>query len=215
VGYGDRRVSDRADPATLRALLADATLRKRMVALALSRIKPWQNQRAIALSPIDVVHEAMAKVLSGKPPWEPDKKTLEQHLGSVVNTVAWHAVNTAAARRNDGYDAATHERFAVDAAPAAVDRLIDHEEDRRGDARRARCWDELVAELGKREDQEAIDVLGLMHEEVLEYEEQAKRLKKKLPEIKLAHKRITYHARLIAERARRRDDRGPDSEVTT
>jgi hypothetical protein len=185
-----------------------------MVALAITRLKPWQDTRATAMSPLDVVHEAIAKVCSGVRPWDPEKKTLEDHLGSVVNSIAWHAVNTAPARRNDGYDAATHERFAVDPAPAAVDQLIEHEEERRMGARRARCWEELETELRRRKDQEALDVLGLMQEEVLVYEVQAKRLKMKLPEIKLAHKRITYHARLIAERARTREERGPESEVT-
>jgi hypothetical protein len=185
-----------------------------MVALAITRLKPWRDTRAIAMSPLDVVNDAIAKVLSGARPWDASKKTLEDHLGSVVNSVAWHAANTAPARRNDGYDPATHERFAVDPAPAAVDRLIEHEEERRSGARRARCWEELVAELRRRKDEEALDVLGLMQEEVLVYEQQAKRLKKKLPEIKLAHKRITYHARLIAEHARAREERGPESEVT-
>jgi hypothetical protein len=185
-----------------------------MVALAITRLKPWRDTRAIAMSPLDVVQEAIAKVHSGARPWDAAKKTLEDHLGSVVNSIAWHAVNTAPARRNDGYDAATHERFAVDPAPAADDQLIAQEEEQRAGTRRRRCWEELVAELGRRKDQEALDVLGLMQEEVLVYEEQAKRLKKKLPEIKLAHKRITYHARLIAERALAREERSPESEVT-
>jgi hypothetical protein len=207
-------VSERPDADVLRTLLADTKLRKRMVALAISRLKPWQDKRMIAMSPTDVVQEAIAKVIGGVTPYHPNDKPLEVHLASVVNSTAFHAIRNAASRKSDGYDGDKHERFAVDPSPSAIDHMIEQQEKGRVDARLTRCWKELETELRNRKDKEALDVLGLMQQETLDYGEQARLLRKKLPEVKLAHKRIAYHAKIVAERARTRDARAAGKEAT-
>ena len=200
-----RRVQEPPRVALLRALLADPTLRKRLVLLASSRLKPWSNVVSLVVSAEDVVHQAVEKVLSGRTPWDPAKKTLEWHLGSVVNSVAWHAVDNAAARRSEPFDDDKHEAVVRDPSPNAEEQMIARQDKSALDAFFARCMDRLVLELRERADDEGLKLLDLMEHAVVDYEEQAKALETSVSAVKLAHKRITYHARRIGdeERAKR------------
>jgi hypothetical protein len=89
-------VSEQPTPlqAATRQLLAHPHIRARLLALALVRT-PFRSTAD------ELVRDALARLLDGRTPWDPAGATdLVEHLGTLVNALAWDA--THAAQTDDG-----------------------------------------------------------------------------------------------------------------
>lgn len=175
----------------IRALLVVPGLRARLIRHAYARCGSVTNAQ-------DIVQEAIKKVLEGSAPWR--EKELIDHLGSVINTVAWNRANSAAAKREGLYRPEHAERI-VDGAPNPEQALIEREEARELALLVQRCLAALRMRL--QGDDVALIVLDCFEHGVESADEQAETSSKSRDEIDKARRRLGYSAEIVMRAERR------------
>jgi DNA-directed RNA polymerase specialized sigma24 family protein len=186
-----RRVADDEVSSTheaIRLLFEDQSMRARLMRHAYARCHSVTDAK-------DIVQEAIKKVLEGASPWRREKcPLLIDHLGSVINTVAWNQSQSAAARHETEYDPALWDRV-VDGAPNPEQILVEREAERAQTRLVERCLAALRMALHG--DNVALAVVDLFEQGVESAQEQAEAAGIARDEIDKARRRVGYHADIV------------------
>jgi DNA-directed RNA polymerase specialized sigma24 family protein len=202
----DDRVSSTHE--AIRLFFEDQPIRARLMRHAYARCHSVTDAK-------DIVQEAIKKVLEGASPWRREKCPLFiDHLGTVINTVAWNKSQTAAVRHEVEYDPVLAARI-VDGAPNPEQVLVEGEAERAQTRLVVRCL--IALRMALQGDDIALTVVDLFEQGVEGAQEQAEAAGKPRDEIDKARRRVAYRADLVirAERAGENAEPAQEQEVAS